>query len=150
MGYGLPAAIGAKIAKPEATVVCVSGDGYIMMNIQELATIKRYGLAVKIILLDNSTLGLVRQWQELFFNENYSEVDLSDNPDFAVVAQAFGIPSRTISKQAEVAAGLDWLLTTEGPALLHVPINPRENVWPLVAPGNPNHKMMQANSTRKR
>lgn len=150
MGYGLPAAIGAKIAKPEATVVCVSGDGSIMMNIQELATLKRYGLAVKIILLDNSALGLVRQWQELFFNANYSEVDLSDNPDFAVVAQAFGIQSRTISKPGEVTAGLDWLLTTEGPALLHVPINPRENVWPLVAPGNPNHKMMQANTTGKR
>ncbi len=150
MGYGLPAAIGVKIAKPEATVVCVSGDGSIMMNIQELATIKRYDLEVKIILLDNSALGLVRQWQELFFNENYSEVDLSDNPDFALVAEAFGIPSRSISKPGEVAAALDWLLSAEGPALLHVSINPRENVWPLVAPGNPNHKMMQANSAKKR
>jgi acetolactate synthase-1/2/3 large subunit len=134
MGYGLPAAIGVKVAKPEATVVCVSGDGSIMMNIQELATLKRYGIDVKILLLDNSALGLVRQWQEIFFDGNYSEVHLSDNPDFAGVA-----------RPEEVNDALEWLLNTQGAAMLHVAIDSMENVWPLVPPGKPNHKMMRSN-----
>ncbi len=147
MGYGLPAAIGAKIANPEATVVAVSGDGSFMMNVQELATLKRYGLDVRIVLLDNSMLGMVRQWQALFFDGKYSEVDLSDNPDFAKVAEAFGIRARTIERGDQVQAGLDWLLGDEhpdqtGPALLHVKIDPEENVWPLVPPGSANHQMM--------
>ena len=144
MGYGLPAAIGAKVAKPESTVVCVSGDGSIMMNIQELATLKRYGLEVKILLLNNASLGLVRQWQELFFDQNYSEVDLSDNPDFSAVAKAFGTRSRTICERSEVSDGLNWLLSVEGSALLQVLIDPRENVWPLVPPGKANHQMMKS------
>ena len=146
MGYGLPAAIGARIAKPDATVVCVSGDGSIMMNIQELATIKRYGIDVKILLLDNSALGLVRQWQEIFFDGNYSEVHLADNPDFAAVARAFGIQARSISEPDEAGEALDWLLNTESAALLHVAIDSMENVWPLVPPGKPNHKMMRSSS----
>jgi acetolactate synthase-1/2/3 large subunit len=99
---------------------------------------------VKIILLDNSYLGLVRQWQELFFDGNYSEVELSDNPDFAAVARAFGIEGRTVDKRKDVHAGLEWLLSTDGPALLHVPIDSQENVWPLVPPGKANHEMMTA------
>jgi acetolactate synthase-1/2/3 large subunit len=144
MGYGLPAAIGAKVADPDSTVVCVSGDGSIMMNIQEFATLKRYGINVKIILLDNSHLGLVRQWQELFFDGNYSEVDLSDNPDFAAVARAFGIEARTVNQRKDVTASLEWLLASDGPALLHVQIDSQENVWPLVPPGKANHEMMTA------
>ena len=146
MGYGLPAAIGAKVAKPETTVVCVSGDGSIMMNIQELATLNRYGIDVKILLLDNSALGLVRQWQEIFFEGNYSEVHLTDNPDFAAVARAFGIQARSIKEPEEVSDALDWLLNTETAAMLHVSIDSMENVWPLVPPGKPNHKMMRSNS----
>ena len=145
MGYGLPAAIGAKVAKPDATVVCVSGDGSIMMNIQELATLKRYEIDVKILLLDNSALGLVRQWQEIFFDGNYSEVHLSDNPDFAGVARAFGIQARSIKDPEEVGEALEWLLNTESAAMLHVSIDSLENVWPLVPPGKPNHKMMRSN-----
>ncbi len=143
MGYGLPAAVGAKFARPGGQVVCISGDGSIMMNIQELATMKRYGLDVKIVLLDNASLGLVRQWQELFFDRNYSEIDLSDNPDFAQVAEAFGVQSYTISGRGEVTEGLQWLLSAEGPALLHVLVDPRENVWPLVPPGKANHQMIK-------
>jgi len=143
MGYGLPAAIGAKIAQPDQTVVCVSGDGSIMMNIQEMATLRRYGVDVKILLLDNSTLGLVRQWQELFFAGNYSEVDLSDNPDFAGVARAFGLAALTIRQPGEVEAAISWLLNHKGPAMLHVKIDPMENVWPLVPPGRANHQMIR-------
>ena len=91
MGFGLPAAIGAQLQDPKAQVICVSGDGSSQMNLQELATLRRYKLPVKIVLLDNQALGMVRQWQELFFDKRYSEIDLTDNPDFIALAQAFGI-----------------------------------------------------------
>ena len=142
MGFGLPAAIGAKLATPDAEVVCVSGDGSIMMNIQELATLRRYGIAVKIVLLDNRALGMVRQWQELFFTERYSEVDLSDNPDFAAVARAFGIAAIGIERRDQVEAALAALFAAEGPFLLHVKIDPRANVWPLVPPNTANDRML--------
>jgi len=142
MGYGLPAGIGAKLARPDAHVVTISGDGSFIMNIQELATLRRYGIALKILLLDNSSLGLVRQWQELFFNKNFSEIDLSDNPDFAAVARAFGIDAFRISKREEVSDGIARLLAAPGPCLAHVLIDPKENVWPLVPPGKNNADMM--------
>jgi len=142
MGYGLPAGMGAKLARPDAHVVTISGDGSFIMNIQELATLKRYGIALKIVLLDNSSLGLVRQWQELFFDRNFSEIDLSDNPDFAAVAQAFGIEAFRISKREEVSAGIARLLAAPGPCLAHVLIDPKDNVWPLVPPGKNNADMM--------
>ncbi|MDZ7792094.1 MAG: acetolactate synthase 2 catalytic subunit [Xanthomonadales bacterium] len=147
MGYGLPAGIGAKLACPDDLVVVVSGDGSIMMNIQELATLNRYDIDVRIILLDNASLGMVRQWQELFFQGNYSEIDLSDNPDFADLARVFGLAARTITLRSEVDAGLDWLLNANGPALLHVHIDPRANVWPLVPPGKNNATMMEGDPT---
>ncbi len=143
MGYGLPAGLGAKLARPEMHVVTVSGDGSFMMNIQEMATLNRYNIPLKIVLLDNSSLGLVRQWQQLFFEENYSEIDLSDNPDFVVVAKAFNMDAFRITLRDEVDAALDRLLAAEGPTLLHVVIDPRENVWPLVPPGASNAEMME-------
>lgn len=142
MGYGLPAGLGAKMANPDAHVVTISGDGSFMMNIQELATLRRYGVALKIVLLDNASLGLVRQWQELFFAENYSEVDLSDNPDFVAVAQAFGIEAFMIDRRDQVTDGIARLLAAPGPCLMHVLIDPKENVWPLVPPGKSNGEMM--------
>jgi acetolactate synthase-1/2/3 large subunit len=144
MGYGLPAGMGALFAEPDATVVTVSGDGSIMMNIQELATLRRYRLPLKIVLIDNSQLGMVRQWQELFYEENFSEVDLSDNPDFAEVARAFGVEAFTLERRADEDAAIDRLLATKGPILCHVRIDPRENVWPLVPPGKSNIDMMEA------
>jgi acetolactate synthase I/II/III large subunit len=131
-----------KLGAPDTPVVCVSGDGSIMMNIQEFATLRRYGVAVKIVLLDNSALGMVRQWQELFFTERYSEVDLSDNPDFALVARAFGIDAETIERRDQVAAAMERLYAADGPFLLHVKIDPRANVWPLVPPNTANDRMM--------
>jgi acetolactate synthase-1/2/3 large subunit len=114
----------------------VTGDGSIMMNIQELATIKRYGLPVKILLLDNSCLGMVRQWQELFFEERYSEVDLSDNPDFVELSQALGIPAFRLERKDDEDEAVRRLLEADGPMLCHCLIDPKENVWPLVPPGN--------------
>ncbi|MFC6376894.1 acetolactate synthase 2 catalytic subunit [Tatumella terrea] len=143
MGFGLPAAIGAQVACPQDTVICVSGDGSIMMNIQELGTIKRRQLPVKILLLDNQRLGMVRQWQQLFFEERYSETCLTDNPDFLTIASAFDIPGQKISRKDQIDAALDTLLTTEGSYFLHVVIDEGENVWPLVPPGASNTQMME-------
>lgn len=142
MGFGLPAALGAQEAHPDGRVVCVSGDGSIMMNIQELATLKRYRAPVKIVLLDNQALGMVRQWQELFFDKRYSEVDLSDNPDFAAVAAAFGITALHVDRADGVDAALQALLDADGPALLHVAIDTAANVWPLVPPNRNNAQML--------
>ena len=143
MGFGLPAGLGAKLGAPDRTVITVSGDGSIMMNIQELATLFRYDIPLKIVLLDNSVLGMVRQWQEVFFDKNYSETNLSDNPDFALVAKAFQIDAFTVNTADEVDAGIDRLLAAKGPILMHVKIDPNENVWPLVPPGRSNADMME-------
>jgi len=143
MGYGVPAGMGALLAEPDATVITISGDGSFMMNVQELATIRRYRLPLKIVLIDNSQLGMVRQWQELFFEENFSEIDLSDNPDFSEVAHAFGIEAFTIDRRAQVDDAIRRLLGTDGPILCHVRIDPRENVWPLVPPNSSNVQMME-------
>ena len=143
MGYGVPAAIGAQFGCPDRTVIAVSGDGSIMMNIQELATIKRYNLNVKILLFDNQVLGLVRQWQDLFFDGRRSCVDLSDNPDFVKVAESFGIPAVRFERADEEDALIDALIKTEGPLLVHCCIDEKENVWPLVPPGKSNAEMME-------
>ncbi len=143
MGFGLPAAIGAKMSRPDDEVVLVSGDGSFMMNVQELGTIRRAQLKVKMVLIDNQRLGMVRQWQELFFDGRYSETILSDNPDFIALAAAFGIPGETITCKEQIAGALDRLLASESAYLLHVAISEEENVWPLVPPGVANHKMME-------
>ncbi|WP_338056320.1 acetolactate synthase 2 catalytic subunit [Sphingomonas ginkgonis] len=143
MGYGVPAGVGACLADPSATVITVSGDGSFMMNVQELATVRRYRLPLKIVLIDNSQLGMVRQWQELFFEENFSEIDLSDNPDFSEIAHAFGIEAFTIDHRSEVDGAIRRLLDTPGAILCHVRIDPRENVWPLVPPNKSNVEMME-------
>ncbi|WP_330985243.1 MULTISPECIES: acetolactate synthase 2 catalytic subunit [Enterobacterales] len=143
MGFGLPAAVGAQVARPEDTVICISGDGSFMMNVQELGTVKRKQLPVKIVLLDNQRLGMVRQWQQLFFQERYSETTLTDNPDFLMLANAFGIPGQHITRKDQVEAALDTLLNSKGPYLLHVSIDELENVWPLVPPGASNAEMLE-------
>ncbi|MGL6291684.1 MAG: thiamine pyrophosphate-dependent enzyme, partial [Silanimonas sp.] len=144
MGFGLPAAIGAQLSNPDATVVCVSGDGSIQMNIQELATVAREKLPIKIVLLDNQALGMVRQWQELFFQERYSAVDLSDNPDFGLIAQAYRIPSMRLDARADQERVLAEFLAIDGPAFLHVAIDQKANVWPLVPPNKSNTEMLDA------
>lgn len=143
MGFGLPAAVGAQVARPDDTVICISGDGSFMMNVQELGTVKRKQLPLKIVLLDNQRLGMVRQWQQLFFSERYSETTLTDNPDFLTLASAFGIPGQKITRKDQVEAALDALLNSDGPYLLHVSIDEYENVWPLVPPGASNSQMLE-------
>lgn len=144
MGFGLPAAIGAQIARPEATVLCVSGDGSFMMNVQELTTIKRKRLPVKILLLDNQRLGMVRQWQELFFDKRYSETVLDDNPDFVALARSFDIPGQLVTEKSALPSAINTLLHHQGPYLLHVAIREEDNVWPLVPPGAGNEHMLES------
>jgi len=144
MGFGLPAAIGAQISRPHDTVIVVSGDGSIMMNVQELATIKRYQIPVKIILIDNAKLGMVRQWQDLFFDGRLSETDLSDNPDFIMLATAFDIKAKQITQKSEVTAAIKEMLDHDGAYLLQVKIDAKDNVWPLVPPNSANNEMMES------
>ena len=143
MGFGLPAAIGAQVSRPTDTIIAVTGDGSFMMNVQELATIKRFQLPVKIVLIDNSKLGMVRQWQDLFFNGRLSETDLSDNPDFVMLANAFDIKAKQITTKAEVSSAIDEMLAHDGPYLLQVKIDEADNVWPLVPPETANDKMIE-------
>ena len=135
MGFGLPAAIGAQAAHRERTVVAIVGDGGFQMSLTELATLKRADLPVKILLIDNRRLGMVRQWQELFFDRRYSHTDLSDNPDFVTIASAYGIAAERVDDARHLEAAIDRLLRTPGPALLHCACHPVENVWPLIPPG---------------
>ena len=135
MGFGLPAAIGAQFGNPDRTVVAVVGDGGLQMTLNELATARRYDLPLKVLLIDNRRLGMVRQWQELFYERRYSAVDLSDNPDFVGLAKAFGLQAESVDSAADLDDALDRLLRATGPALLHCACFPTENVWPLIPPG---------------
>ncbi len=144
MGFGVPAAVGAQVSRPTDCIVAVSGDGSFMMNVQELSTIKRFQLPVKIVLIDNAKLGMVRQWQDLFFNGRLSETDLADNPDFVMLANAFDIKAKLISKKSEVSDAIEDMMNHDGPYLLQVKINAQDNVWPLVPPNTANDKMMES------
>ncbi|WP_342607825.1 acetolactate synthase 2 catalytic subunit [Vibrio tritonius] len=143
MGFGLPAAMGAAVARPEDQSILISGDGSFMMNVQELGTLKRRQIPVKMVLLNNQRLGMVRQWQSLFFDGRHSETILDDNPDFVMLAKAFNIPGKTITKKEEVEPALKEMLTSKTAYLLHVEIDEEENVWPLVPPGASNSDMLE-------
>jgi acetolactate synthase-1/2/3 large subunit len=142
MGFGLPAAIGAQFADRNSTVINVTGDGSFMMNAQELATIRRYKLPLKLIILDNQCLGMVRQQQELFYNNRESHINLDDNPDFVAMARAFDIPALHIDRTDQIRRGIETILAYDGPMLLHVAISREENVWPIVKPGASNREMI--------
>jgi acetolactate synthase-1/2/3 large subunit len=134
MGYGLPAAIGAKIAMPERTVCLFTGDGGLQMNIQELGTIMEQRTAVKIILLNNNYLGNVRQWQELFFNHRYSWTPML-NPDYSLIAQGYGIASRLVTDRADLDDAIREMIETDGAFLLHVAVMEEANVMPMTPLG---------------
>jgi acetolactate synthase-1/2/3 large subunit len=134
MGYGLPAAIGAKMAMPERTVCLFTGDGGFQMNIQELGTIMEQGTAVKMILLNNNYLGNVRQWQELFFDHRYSWTPML-NPDYSMIANGYAIPSRLVIEREELDEAIREMLSFPGPYLLHVAIKEEANVMPMTPPG---------------
>ena len=135
MGFGFPAAIGAKFGCPDKQVVCVAGDGSFQMNSQEMATSAINNAAVKVFLLDNRALGMVHQWQKLFYHERYSSTILDPVPDFVKLADAYGWEGERIEKPEEVAPAIARMLASDKPYLLDVAISPDQNVYPMVAPG---------------
>jgi acetolactate synthase-1/2/3 large subunit len=143
MGFALPAAVGVQLAKPETCVLCVSGDGGFQMNIQELATVHRLGLPIKMVIVDNKYLGMVRQWQQLFYARNYAETDLSDNPDFVEIAKAYKIHGWRLNESAmleypvsaETGDLIENFLRSPGPELLVFDCHPEANVYPMVPAG---------------
>ncbi len=135
MGFGFPAAVGAQVAHPDRPVFAIVGDGGFQMSLPELATVRRYNLPVKIVLIDNRNLGMVRQWQELFYDERYAHTNLSDNPDFATIAAAYGIRGELVESPDDLDAALGRLSSIPGPALLHCACYPAENVWPMIPGG---------------
>lgn len=142
MGFGLPAAIGAALAAPDRTVVCFSGDGSFLMNMQELATLAEENLNVKIILLDNRSLGLVHQIQDLFYGGRFIGVNYPKPVDFAGMANCFGIPSTRLGEEPDPAAALDAALQAAGPHLIHAPVDVYDKVFPMVRPGSANSQML--------
>ena len=136
MGFGFPAAIGAAFGCPSSQVVCVAGDGSFQMNSQEMATAAINGVPVKVLILDNRALGMVHQWQKLFYGERFSSTVLAANPDFVKLADAYSWESRRIDKPEEVDAALDEMLASDKPYLLDVAIPADQNVFPMVAPGS--------------
>jgi acetolactate synthase-1/2/3 large subunit len=145
MGFGFPAAIGAQVACPDRIVVDVAGDGSIQMNIQELATVVHYGLPVKIVILNNLYLGMVRQWQELFYGRRYSQSDMTQAPDFVKLAEAYGVKGLRATKPDEVTKVLLEGLETPGPVVMDFLVEPEENVYPIVKPGTPLTEMAFGN-----
>jgi len=142
MGFGFPAAIGAKIGNPATQVVTIAGDGSIQMNIQELATVKTYDVGVKVIILNNGYLGMVRQWQELFFHHRYSSTTLTHNPDFVKVAQAYGIKGMRVKKESEVKRAIKDILASKKAVVADFWIEPEENVFPMVPAGEAINRMI--------
>jgi acetolactate synthase-1/2/3 large subunit len=142
MGFGLPAALGAKAAHPDRPVICVSGEGSLLMNVQELATAVEENLAVKVVLLDNACLGMVRQQQDMFWDGRRTAVELGASPDWELLARAFGVSVRSIGDGDEVADALAETLAEDGPSLLHVRIAPEANCLPMFRPGGAAREMI--------
>ena len=135
MGFALPAAMGAKLGRPEKQVVAVIGDGGYQMTIQELGTIMQYKIPVKIVVLNNNFLGMVRQWQQLFHGKRYSFTEMQ-NPDFVKVAEAYSIPARKVEDRAQLQGALREMLEAKTPYFLEVVVGKEDNVFPMVPAGS--------------
>ena len=135
MGFGLPAGMGAKIGRPDKEVITFLGDGGFQMTIQELGTIMQYKIPVKIIILNNNYLGMVRQWQDMFYAKNYASTEMA-NPDFVMISKAYNIPAIKVTKRDELKSSLEEMLAAKGPFLLEIVIEKEGNVFPMVEPGS--------------
>ena len=142
MGFGLPAALGAQMAGGDRPVWLVTGDGSIQMNVQEMATAVSYGLPVRVVIVNNHQLGMVRQWQELFHQERYSAVAMSGQPDWALLAAAYGWQGRRVTARSELRPALDMARDAQGPVLLDIWVRPQENVFPMVPAGAALHEVL--------
>jgi acetolactate synthase-1/2/3 large subunit len=144
MGFSLPAAIGAQFANPDKMVICLVGDGGFQMSLPELATISSNGLPIKIVIVNNGYLGMVRQWQELFYNNRKCAVELDCFPDVEKLAAAYGMKGRSIERPEELRPALDEAVAEAGPYLLNVRVSPFENVYPMVPAGAAVNEMVLA------
>ncbi len=135
MGFGLPAAIGAKVACPDETVVCLAGDGSLIMNVQEFATAAHHEIPVKVFLMNNGHFGMVRQWQELFWSERYQSVEMGPSPDWPKLAEAFGWTGMQCTDKGELRDQMRAALETDGPVLLDVHVTKDENCYPMIPAG---------------
>jgi acetolactate synthase-1/2/3 large subunit len=135
MGFGLPAALGAKVARPDETVVCLAGDGSLVMVCQEMATAKAHEIPVKVFLMNNGYMGMVRQWQELFWDRRYKSVEMGDSPDWVKLAEAFGWTGIRCTEKGELDGAMRTALETDGPVLLDVHVTKEENCYPMIPAG---------------
>jgi acetolactate synthase-1/2/3 large subunit len=135
MGFGLPAAMGAAVGCPEQTVVCITGDGSVQMNSQELATCVANGIPVKVMIINNGYLGMVRQWQELFWDNRYSHVDMGQTPDFVKLAEAYGATGIRLTDKASLVDDVRAAIAIEGPVVVDIRVTREENVYPMISPG---------------
>jgi acetolactate synthase-1/2/3 large subunit len=135
MGFGLPAAMGAKVGCPDETVVCIAGDGSVQMNMQELATCAQDGIAIKVFIMNNGYLGMVRQWQELFWDRRYSHVDMGSYPDFVKLAEAYGATGMRLTDKNTLVEDMRTAIETDGPVLVDVRVTQEENVYPMIPAG---------------
>jgi acetolactate synthase-1/2/3 large subunit len=135
MGFGLPAAMGAKVGCPDETVICIAGDGSVQMNMQELATCAQEGIAIKVFIMNNGYLGMVRQWQELFWDKRYSQVETGQWPDFVKVAEAYGATGMRFEDKTTLVSDMKEALATEGPVLVDVRVTREENTYPMIPAG---------------
>jgi acetolactate synthase-1/2/3 large subunit len=143
MGFGMPAAMGVQTAFPDAQVICVAGDASILMNIQELGTLAQYRLPVKVVVLNNGWQGMVRQWQESFYEERYSASEMTGGmPNFEELAEAFGVRGVLITDRARLREQLSEALAHPGPAFIDVKVRRNENCYPMVPPGASNAQMV--------
>ena len=150
MGFGMPAAMGVKVALPKEKVICIAGDASILMNIQELGTIAQYKLNLKVIIINNHWQGMVRQWQESFYDERYSASNMSvGEPDFISLSKAFGIEGIVISERENLIPQLQKALENEGPVLVNVNVRKGENCYPMVPPGKSNAEMVGISENKK-
>lgn len=143
MGYGMPAAMGVKVALPDEQVICISGDASFQMNLQELATLAQYGIAAKTVIINNGWQGMVRQWQQTFFGERYSSSNMQTGmPDFELLAQAFGVKGMLVTEPEQLSGAIAEMLAYDGPVLMDVHVKKDENCYPMVAPGRSNAQML--------
>jgi acetolactate synthase-1/2/3 large subunit len=142
MGFGLPAAMGAKVGCPDETVICIAGDGSVQMNMQELATCSQEGIAIKVFIMNNGYLGMVRQWQELFWDKRYSHVDMGQWPDFVKLADAYGATGMRFEDKKTLVKDIQEALATEGPVLADVRVTREENTYPMIPAGKPARDMV--------
>jgi acetolactate synthase-1/2/3 large subunit len=142
MGFGLPAAMGAKVGCPDQTVVCIAGDGSVQMNMQELATCTQEGIAIKVFIMNNGYLGMVRQWQELFWDKRYSQVDMGEWPDFVKLAGAYGASGVRLEDKHTLVSDMKEVLAMDGPVLVDVRVTREENTYPMIPAGQPARNMV--------